>query len=80
MLSASIIVSSVYVAQLNILIANAIDPSSSLLALNIFDPGDGSNVIRSTGTNSFASSSTDTNSTLAHTRDRSLYILAKEVR
>jgi ABC-type Zn uptake system ZnuABC Zn-binding protein ZnuA len=71
MLSASIIVSSVYASQLNILIANAIDPSSSLLAFNIFDPRDGSNVIHSTGMNSSASSSTYTNSTLANTRDNS---------
>jgi ABC-type Zn uptake system ZnuABC Zn-binding protein ZnuA len=71
MLPASIIVSSVYASQLNILIANAIDPSSSLLAFNIFDPRDGSNVIHSTGMNSSASSSTYTNSTLANTRDTS---------
>lgn len=71
MLSTSIIVSSVYAPQLNILIANAIDPSSSLLAFTIFDPRDDSNVIYSTGMNSSASSSTDTNSTLANTRDTS---------
>jgi ABC-type Zn uptake system ZnuABC Zn-binding protein ZnuA len=69
MLSTSIIVSSVYASQLNILIANTIRPSSSLLAFTIFDPSDGSNVIHSTGMNSSASSSTDTDSTLANTRD-----------
>jgi ABC-type Zn uptake system ZnuABC Zn-binding protein ZnuA len=71
MLSASIIVSSVYASQLKILIANAIDPSSSLLAFNTFDPRDGSNEIHSIGMNSSASSSTYTNSTLANTRDTS---------
>jgi ABC-type Zn uptake system ZnuABC Zn-binding protein ZnuA len=70
-LSTSIIVSSVYVSQLSILIANAIHPSSSLLAFTTFDPRDDSNVIHSTGMNLSASSSTHTNSTLANTRDTS---------